>query len=266
MRKHVIYLLLPIVLCSCFDVVSDDQAERVVQQEVKATTPAKITPEKKEVETKKPDLITNRNVEERLLEYGKKRKSSKVLIRTDKGDITIRLYENTPLHRASFLLMADSGCFDNTVFTRVSPGFMAQAGGSYDKVIIDRRNSIGRYTIPAEFRKNRYHKQGAVGAARSYNNNPDKRSDPFAFYFVEGSLYNNPTLDKYEETNGRKYSAERRAYYLKNPGAAHIDGEHTVFGEIIDGFEIIPMITSVKKDSRDWPTTDIYIQEVIVLD
>ncbi|HAW51722.1 MAG TPA: peptidylprolyl isomerase, partial [Flavobacteriales bacterium] len=97
-------------------------------------------------------------------------------------------------------------------------------------------------------------------------NNPEKRSDPYAFYFVEGSLYNDLTLDKYEQENNYAYSEEQRAYYKQNPGAAHIDGQHTVFGEIIEGFEVIAKLTHVKTDGRDWPISDIYIERCEVID
>lgn len=221
-----------------------------------------------EVHKKKPsvDPITNKNVEEELLKYGQENRETIALVKTDFGDIKIKLYDDTPLHRASFLLMAKNDCFNNIVFTRVSKDFMAQAGGTYDEKIIEKRNEIGRYTIPSEIKSNHYHKQGVVGAARSYTNNADKRSSPFNFYFVEGSIFNKETLDNYEKINAYKYPTKHRQYYLNNRGAAHIDGQHTVFGEVIEGIEIISKLTSVAKDSRDWPITDILIREVVILE
>lgn len=213
-----------------------------------------------------PDPITNKNVEEKLLKYGQENDETLALVKTDFGDIKIRLYKDTPLHRASFILMAKNDCFNNIVFTRVAKDFMAQAGGTYDDSIIAKRNEIGRYTIPAEISTNHYHKKGAVGAARSYNDNPYKRSSPFNFYFVEGSVFNKETLDNYEKNNSYTYPNDHRQYYMNNPGAAHIDGQHTVFGEVIEGIEIIPKLTSVAKDSRDWPITDIYIREVVIIE
>lgn len=221
-----------------------------------------------EVQKKRPSSIpiTNKNVEERLLKYGQENPETLALVKTDFGDIKIRLYEDTPLHRASFLLMAKNDCFNNIVFTRVAKDFMAQAGGTYDEKVIDKRNEICRYTIPSEINFSHFHKKGAVGAARSYIDNPDKRSSPFNFYFVEGSLFNKETLDNYENINSYTYPAEHRRYYMENPGAAHIDGQHTVFGEVIEGIEIISKLTSVAKDSRDWPKTDIFIREIIILE
>ena len=214
----------------------------------------------------KIDLITNKNVKQRLLTYGSENLETVVMFYTDKGDIKVRLYKDTPLHRANFIMMVKKDCFNNTVFTRVVRDFMAQGGGTYEEENVELRNSIGKFTIPAEISRNHYHKKGSLAAARSYKNNPDKRSDPYAFYFVEGSLYNDLTLDKYESENNYTYSVEQREYYKSNPGAAHIDGEHTVFGEIIEGFDVIAKLTHVKTDGRDWPISDIYIQRCEVIE
>lgn len=261
MNKTFLFLTSLLFIYSCNNSTTSPPLKK--EKEVKSK-PSKQVQSK--VEKPKRELITNRNVKEKLTEYGKENTESVVLIKTDKGDIKVRLYKDTPLHRANFILMAKNGCFDNSVFTRVVKDFMAQAGGTYDEEMVAKRNSIGKYTVPAEIKRQHIHKFGAFGAARSYNDNPDKRSSPYNFYFVEGSTYNDLTLDKYEELNNYTYSPEQREFYKNNKGAAHIDGEHTVFGEVIEGFDVIPKLTSVKKSSRDWPTTDIFISEVIVLE
>jgi len=260
MRCRILFIITSTLLFSC-----GPESNSINKKASGISAIAKKTEKIEKVKKSKPDIITNRNLEERLVAFGLENPETIVLIKTDKGDIKVRLFEDTPLHRASFILMAKNGCFDNTVFTRVSKQFMAQAGGTYDEKLVEKRNNIGRYTIPAEIKSHHYHKQGTLAAARSYIDNPDKRSNPFAFYFVEGAIYNDVTLDKYEELNSYKYPKAHRDYYLKHPGAAHIDGEHTVFGEIIEGMEIIPILTNVKTDSRDWPVTDIFITEVLVI-
>lgn len=227
--------------------------------------PREIPSPEKEIKKEEDNRITNANVEERLLAYGRENPETNVIIHTSKGTIKARLFKDTPLHRANFIMMAKSGCYDSTVFTRVARYFMAQGGGTYDKANAEKRNRIGVYTIPAEISKQHFHKQGALGAARSYDDNPDKRSDRSAFYFIEGTVFNDITLDKYEKDNGYKYTAEQRKYYLNHPGAAHIDGEHTVFGEITEGFSVVPKLTSVAKDSRDWPIDDLFIYKVEVV-
>ncbi len=220
----------------------------------------------KELEVKVKDtLITNENVVEKLMAYGKKNPETTVLITTSLGEIKIKLYKDTPLHRASFIMLAKSGYFNGTVFTRVVKDFMAQGGSPYTYVQVDLQKSIGLYTVPAEMTKKHIHKRGAVCAARDYENNPDKRSDPFVFYFVEGTRFSDESLDRYEKTNGYHYSATQRNYYLNKPGAAHLDGEHTVFGEIISGYSVVPKLTAVETDRQGWPIEDIFIVKIEVL-
>jgi peptidyl-prolyl cis-trans isomerase A (cyclophilin A) len=231
--------------------------------------PQKKTVVKKKPKPKKPavdtNLITDDNVERKLLAYGKANPESIVKVHTTKGIITIRLFEDTPLHRANFIMLAKKGYFEGTVFMRVVKGFMAQGGAAATGKHTDIKRTIGGYTIPPEFRAHYIHKQGAVAAAREYRNNPDKRSDPYMFYMVEGVPFSDETLDKYERKHGKQYTAEQRAYYTKNPGAAHLDGEHTVFGEIISGYSVIPQITAVETDRKDWPIDDIFIEKVEVV-
>jgi len=208
------------------------------------------------------ELITNDNVVEILTKYGKKNPETIADIYTSKGKIRIRLYEDTPLHRANFVLLAKKGYYNGCLFSRVVKNFIAQFGGSYDEKQKKIQKTIGSYTIPAEIKSSHFHKQGAIAAARSYTNNPKKRSAMDELYFVEGNRFSDVTLDKYEKENNYKYSRVQRKYYLNHPGAAHIDGEHTVFGEIIEGFLVIPKLTHVVTDSQDWPNVDMYIDSV----
>jgi len=231
----------------------------------KVTEKSKPQPVPKKKDTNSFVKLSDANVEQRLLSYGKKNPETIVDIYTSKGKVRARLYKSTPLHRANFILLAKKEFYKGSVFTRVTPNFIAQGGGTYNKAQVEVKKSIGSYTIPNEISKKHFHKRGALGAARRYNFNPEKRSDPYAFYFVEGNTYNNPTLDEYERLNKYTYPAAHREFYNHTPGAAHIDGQHTVFGEIISGFEVIPKITAVRRDSRDWPIEDIYIDSVKVI-
>ena len=257
MRTYIFILLSSIMVFSC------NQPEPI-------KTPQKKTVVKKKPKLKKKlavdtNLITNENVERKLMAYGKANPETIVKIHTTKGIISIRLFEDTPLHRANFIMLAKKGYFEGTVFMRVVKGFMAQGGAAYTGEHTDIKRTIGRYTIPPEFNSKHIHKQGAVAAAREYRANPDKRSDPYMFYMVEGVRFSDETLDKYERKHDKTFSAEQRAYYTKNPGAAHLDGEHTVFGEIISGYSVIPKITAVETDRKDWPIEDIFIEKVEVV-
>ncbi len=213
----------------------------------------------------KSDLITNKNVVERLTQYGKNNKETVVDLYTSKGKIRIQLFKDTPLHRANFILLVKSGYLNGCLFSRVVVDFMAQCGGSYDEHQREVQDTIGVYSIPSEILRHRYHKKGAVGAARSYNNNPDKRSECDEFYMVEGFNYSELSLDHYEEENHYKYNQSQRNYYKANKGAAHIDGEHTVFGQIISGYSVVGKLTRVDKDSRDWPVVDLFIDSAKVI-
>jgi len=253
MLQKLIYFFIVIFLLAC----SEKQPKQVQQPKIV----------KEVVKKKKPklDLINNDNVVAKLTAYGKKNPETIVDIYTTKGKITIRLYKDTPLHRANFILLAKKGYFNGCLFTRVVKNFMAQCGGAYDDKQINILKSIGNYTIPAEIKHNRFHKQGAIGAARSYIKNPNKRSEPDEFYFVEGTTFSDFSLDKYEDENHYKYTKRQRNYYAKHKGAAHIDGEHTVFGEIIKGLAVVSKLTAVKTDSRDWPNTELHVKKVVVV-
>ena len=224
---------------------------------------------KKKTETlpSKPvyQLISDKNVVERLTNYGKENPATLVDVYTSKGKIRVKLFEDTPLHRANFILMAKSGYFNHALFSRVSKKFMAQFGGSYDDLQRKIQDTIGVYTIPSEIKRHHFHKKGALAAARSYVNNPDKRSSSDEFYFVEGQRFSDLTLDHYAYENNYEYTATQRKYYKNNVGAAHIDGEHTVFGEIIKGYPVVKKLTQVKTDQQEWPITDIFVDSVVVI-
>ena len=254
MLKQLCFLFIIITFFSC----SEEKPDPIVHKTVK--TVEKIDPPKKVY-----DLITNDNVVERLTAYGKENPETVVDVYTDKGKIRIKLFEDTPLHRANFILYAKSGYFSHCLFSRVSKKFMAQCGGSYDEKQKSIQDTIGVYTIPAEMSHHHYHKKGAVASARVYHKNPNKRSECDEFYFVEGLKFSSIALDHYEVENGYKYTQEQRSYYKNNPGAAHIDGEHTVFGQITQGYHVVPKITHVDTDSQDWPVVDIYIDSVVVI-
>ena len=259
MKRFSIFCLV-VFLFSC-----SGEETRNTQQKPKPKRKTTETKHKKPIVKENYNYITDETVVKRLTAYGKENPETIVLIQTSKGDIKIRLYKDTPLHRANFIMMVKEGYFNGTVFTRVVKDFMAQGGGTYDETHATLKRKIGNYSIPAEFSKKRFHKRGALGAARGYLNNPEMRSAAYAFYFVEGTTYKDKLLDHYEEENNYKYPETHREYYKTNRGAAHIDGVHTVFGEIISGYSVVPKLTAVTTDSRDWPNTDLFIIKAEVI-
>jgi len=256
MLKKIIPLLLIAFLFSC----TEEKPKQAIKKKV-----SKVKVVKKVKKEPKPDLINNKNVVERLTAYGKKNPETIADIYTSKGKVRVRLYKDTPLHRANFVLLAKSGYYDGCYFSRVSKKFMAQFGGSYNDHQREVQKKIGVYTIPAEMSHHHFHKKGALAAARDYTNNPDKRSAMDEAYFVEGVTFSNYALSKYEHDNHYKYTQKQIDYYEKTPGAAHIDGEHTVFGIIIKGFSAVPKLTAVDTDSQEWPTTNLYVDSIRII-
>ena len=118
--------------------------------------------------------------------------NTKVLIKTTAGDITIRLYDGTPLHRDNFIRLVNMGFYDGISFHRVIKDFMIQAGDPLTRSGLTKiqSDSLSTYTIPAEIRKEYYHKKGALAAAREGNDvNPEMRSSGTQFYIVQGKKY-----------------------------------------------------------------------------
>lgn len=171
-----------------------------------------------------------------------------VLITTNFGDMTLKLYNDTPIHRDNFIKMIREGWYDDSPFHRIIPGFMIQGGQNKDG-----RQDPG-YTIEAEFRPGHLHKKGALAAARLGDQvNPEKRSSGCQFYIVQGTVLDNATLDSYEQRYGTKFSAEQRQAYTTLGGAPWLDGGYTVFGELVSGYEVVDKIAAVPRDGSDKP-------------
>lgn len=205
-----------------------------------ATDEKKLSPkndvEQTAVAAERPnDSINSKNVVPFLTKYGEVNKESLVVIKTRLGDIKIQLYEDTPLHRSSFIFLTKMGYFDTTCFYRVVPNFVIQ-GGESERLDTQRYKArYERYKIPPEFRPNRRHKYGAIALARDWKNNPQKNSTAFEFYIVQNK-----------------------------EGAHHLDGEHTVFGEVISGFETIDKIVNLEAGSDEWPLDDVFMKIEII--
>lgn len=171
-----------------------------------------------------------------------------VLITTNFGDITLKLYNDTPKHRDNFIKLIKEGWYDDSPFHRIIPGFMIQGGGNKDG-----RQDPG-YTIEAEFRPAYIHKKGALSAARMGDQvNPEKRSSGCQFYIVQGTVLDNATLDSYEQRYNTTFSAEQRQAYTTLGGAPWLDGGYTIFGEVVSGYEVVDKIANVPRDKGDKP-------------
>jgi len=175
-----------------------------------------------------------------------------VLIKTSEGAITLKLYNDTPLHRDNFIKLIKQGWYNGSPFHRVIKNFMIQGGG----------NSTGTpdpgYTIPAEIKANHIHKKGALAAARMGDQvNPEKKSSGSQFYIVQGQRYDENTLKMMSACSKMNYTDEQRKTYNTLGGTPHLDGAYTVFGEVMDGFDVIDRIAATQTGQGDVPVQPI---------
>ncbi|MBR5146621.1 MAG: peptidylprolyl isomerase [Bacteroidales bacterium] len=175
-------------------------------------------------------------------------KETLVLIKTSLGDITVKLYNDTPLHRDNFIKLINEGWYNNSPFHRVINNFMIQGGHNQDGSVDP------GYTIPAEFRANHIHKKGALAAARQGDHvNPKKASSGCQFYIVQGQVLTDAHIQMYQQRMGLTFTKEQIEAYTTVGGTPHLDGEYTVFGEVVEGLEIIDKIAKVKTGYMDVP-------------
>jgi len=233
-----------------------------------------------------------------------------VSIKTSLGDIKIKLYDETPIHRDNFIHLVNSGFYDGISFHRVIKSFMIQAGDPDTKSPKPASfpDSLKTYTLPAELNNLYFHKKGALAAARQGNDvNPEMRSSGTQFYIVQGVKITEDDLNMAEQRinsnlkqsrfNGfikeisdstrlagkvftdaeiqeiasikmfqylsffkdYKIPEEQRSIYKTSGGTPRLDGTYTVFGEVVEGMEIIDKIAEVSTDTGDKPVTDIKI-------
>lgn len=200
-----------------------------------------------------------------------KKKENLVVMETNKGNIELKLYDATPLHRDNFKNLVEEGAFDSLLFHRVIKNFMIQ-GGDPDSKHAEPGVLLGEgdrpYTIPAEFRLEEgiCHRRGALAAAREGDDvNPEQRSSAMQFYIVWGKVFNDEQLDYVQKridnyTDGRvNLTPEMREVYKTIGGTPHLDGQYTVFGEVVSGLDVVDAIQQSATDTNDRPLEDVRI-------
>lgn len=235
MIKNQFQILALLSICFLSFSACNQKPQETKKKDVPVKT-AKRKVVKKKKQEKELDTITinNSNVVSFLTAYGKQNPETVVLFETVFGNIKIRLYRDTPLHRANFIFLTKTGYFSTTCFHRVVPNFIIQ-GGNSDHPLTRKMRIKYNYVIPPEMKSHRKHKYGAIAAARDWDDNPKKLSTPYEFYMIK----------------------DKRGSY-------HLDGEHTVFGEIIEGFGTMEKISKLKTDKKEWPIEDVYIKATVV--
>lgn len=198
-----------------------------------------------------------------------KNKEVRVEMVTTEGRMVFVLFNDTPLHRDNFLKLVESHTYDSLLFHRVINRFMIQGGDPQSRharpgqMLGD--GTLG-YTVPAEFRKEHIHRKGALCAARQGDNvNPKKESSASQFYIVQGQVWDNNTLDMMEKRFGKTFTEEQRKTYTTEGGTPHLDGDYTVFGQLVEGMEVVDKIAAVKTGAADRPVEDVRILSVKVI-
>ena len=184
--------------------------------------------------------------------------------------MTIVLYDETPQHRDNFVKLVNDGFYDGLLFHRVINHFMVQ-GGDPDSKDAKPNQILGNggpgYTIPAEFIPKYYHKKGALAAARlSDGQNPQKESSGSQFYIVHGRTFSRADLDNIESRMNKNFTTEQRQTYQTEGGSPHLDGDYTVFGEIIDGFDVLDLIAGTRVGKNDRPLDNVVIIKMSIIE
>lgn len=207
---------------------------------------------------------------------GCRQKETHVVMETTMGTIELKLYDETPLHRDNFMQLVKENTFDSLLFHRVIRDFMIQ-GGDPDSRHAAPGVLLGEgdrpYTLPAEFRLEQgiYHRRGVIASAREGDDvNPEQRSSAMQFYIVWGKVFDDAGLDKVQErldqrTGGRvRLTPEMREVYKTVGGTPHLDGQYTVWGEVVDGLDVVDAIQRVPTDANDRPLEDVRILRIFL--
>ncbi|MCQ2133706.1 MAG: peptidylprolyl isomerase [Bacteroidales bacterium] len=198
---------------------------------------------------------------------------AKVTFETSMGDMTFLLYNETPRHKDNFLSHVSKGDFDGMTFNRVIKDFMIQGGISdTDYETLPQYTSVPReeYSVDPEFRFEQgiIHRKGVLGAGRADDDvNPGQSSYQMQIYVTWGKVFDDEGLDRTQErldrqTGGRiKLTDEMREVYKTVGGTPHLDGQYTIFGEIVEGWDVFENIINTQTDSSDAPLVPVVIRK-----
>jgi cyclophilin family peptidyl-prolyl cis-trans isomerase len=200
----------------------------------------------------------------------KKDGSYHVLIATSMGDMVVRLFNETPLHRDNFVAKVKAGFYDSLLFHRVINNFMIQGGDPTSKKA-SAGQPLGMGSAPgdriaAEFRtaQHIYHKRGALAAAR--DNNPEKASSNCQFYIVQRKSWRPGQLDSTIVARKLTLNQEQKDLYISTGGTPHLDGAYTVFGELEKGFDVLDRIAGTETENADRPKSDVRMRMFLLND
>ena len=229
--KISIHLLLAIVFLGCNEQPKKTNLKKVETQKKIYVQDKKVDFEKE----KKYILLDDKNAIPFFYDYAKENSEMLVRIKTQFGNITIELFENTPYHRANFIYLTKKKYFNRTTFHRVVPEFIIQGGNSDNYKTSSKRADIGRYLLPNDNKKGHSHHRGILSMPSSEIENPYKLASPYEFFIV-----------------------------VQSPGAYHLDGNYTPFGKVIEGMEVVDKINQQPIDKREAPIQNIFMEVEII--
>lgn len=180
--------------------------------------------------------LTEENAIPFFFDYQKNLKENKLKITTSMGSFTVQLFDNVPYHKANFIYLTRQGYFDGTQFHRIVKNFIIQGGNADDKATPQKRRKIGRYLLPPDGKKGYKHHRGTLSMPSSERDNPHKLASPYEFFIV-----------------------------VTKPGSYHLDGNYTPFGKVVQGMDVVDKINAVPVGKGDWPSNNVYIEKVEVI-
>ncbi|MHA7843680.1 MAG: peptidylprolyl isomerase [Winogradskyella sp.] len=235
MRFQLLFIII-LFLWNCEDKQTSKNSNTTIVKDT-VTTKVKTEPKKKAKKTSEFPVLTDANAMEFFLEYDKEHKEDKVRVTTDFGTFDILLYDKTKFHRANFIYLTKRQYFDGTQFYRVIKDFVVQGGSSDALDLYKKRRKIGHYLLPPDTKRGYTHQRGSVSMPSSEIENAYKLASPFQFFIV-----------------------------MNRERAKHLDGDYTVFGEVIRGMDVVDKINAVKTDEGDWPLHNVYIKKVEIIE
>ena len=227
----ILYIFSVLFLCQCDFNRKQNKKNEIIEDTIIKTK--KIKPHNPKIEKKKEKkekniVLNDKNAIPFFFKYQKENLENKVRISTRFGNIDIKLFENTPYHRANFIYLIKKKYFQGEYFHRVVKDFIIQGGNSDNISTSKKRRKIGRYLLPPDTKKGYKHHRGIVSMPSSEIENPYKLASPFEFFIVK-----------------------------KIDGAYHLDNNYTAFGRVIKGMDIVDKISDLETDKREWPLDNV---------